>query len=112
MPTPTQSAPARERIDHWTARLRSSFPMDLRHLPGEPLVIEMEVSPVGAVAGSWQTSSGLRMIRADEHIRAHDPELFVLYLLVSGALTISSARGDERLGPGDLSSSRARSRTR
>jgi AraC-like DNA-binding protein len=76
--------------------------MDLHHVPGEPLVIEMEVRPVGAVAGSWQTSSGLRMIRAEEHIRAHDPELFVLYLLVSGALTVSSAHGDVELEPGDL----------
>jgi AraC-like DNA-binding protein len=102
MSTTTEPVPAGHRIEQWMARFRSSYPMELRMVPGQPLAIELEVRPVGAVAGSWTVSSGLRSLRTAEHVRAFDPRFFVLYIVVSGGLTLAAGGEASRLEPGDL----------
>jgi AraC-like DNA-binding protein len=102
MAVANQNAPSTEPIEHSAARLRSMFPVDLRGLPGEPLVMQFEARSVGAVAVAWTTMSGVRTIRTEEHIRAHDPGVIVPYLVVSGSPVLAAGGHAVRLAPGDL----------
>jgi AraC-like DNA-binding protein len=96
------TAPSTDAIEQWTARLRSSFPVELRGIPGEPLVMQFDLRQVGAVVVAWTTVSGVRTIRTEEHITTHDPGVVVLYLVVSGTVVVAAVGNAVRLGSGDL----------
>jgi AraC-like DNA-binding protein len=99
---PAPQVVSKDLIGTWTERFSATFPVELRSLPSGPLVIELTSKPVGSIAVSWSTGSGVQTIRTAQHVKALDPELIVLHLVVSGSPVVATSRHTTRLNPGDL----------
>jgi AraC-like DNA-binding protein len=99
---PPGEVPAKDVIADWTERFRTTFPVELRRVTGEAPFIEMVSKPVGSIAVTWTTTAGVQSTRTAQHVKAYDPQLLVLYLVVSGTPAVATADHSTRLGPGDL----------
>jgi AraC-like DNA-binding protein len=89
-------------LGQWTQRFDASFPLELRSLSSEPLVMELTSKPIGSIAVSWSVASGVQSIRTAQHVKSFDPGLIMLHLVVSGTPIVATTEHTTRLGPGDL----------
>jgi AraC-like DNA-binding protein len=89
-------------IAEWAGRLRPTFPVELRALPGATPAMTMTTRPVGAIPVTWFAAAGVQTVRTTQHIALHDPQVLVVHLVTVGSPVVAGAERPARLGPGDL----------